>query len=75
MPWLSVGWHRHLWERPVLDPKEVPSLVDENGRFKWGHRKNHLMKEATYEDALYGTNELQDHLKAINSPLWVGNMK
>ena len=51
MPWLSVGWHRHLWERPVLDPKEVPSLVDENGRFKWGHRKNHLMKEATYEDA------------------------
>lgn len=33
------------------------------------------MKEATYEDALYGTNELQDHLKAINSPLWVGNMK
>lgn len=34
MPWVSIGWHRHLWERPVLDAKEVPSLVDEIGRFK-----------------------------------------
>lgn len=50
-PWVSIGWHRHLWERPVLDPCEVPSMVDENGRFKWGHRKNHLKVEVTYEDA------------------------
>ena len=50
-PWLSVGWHRHLWERPVLPPEEVPSLVNEQGRFKWGHRHNELMEEATYEDA------------------------
>ncbi|WP_373128635.1 ChbG/HpnK family deacetylase [Dielma fastidiosa] len=26
-------------------------------------------------DALYGTNQYQEHLKAINSPLWIGNMK
>ena len=26
-------------------------------------------------DAIYGTNELQDHFKQINSPLWIGNMK
>ncbi len=51
MPWLSVGWHRHLWESPVLPAEEVPSLVDERGRFKWGHRHQELMKEATYEDA------------------------
>ena len=51
MPWLSVGWHRHLWESPVLPPEEVPSLVDERGRFKWGHRHQELMAEATYEDA------------------------
>ena len=51
MPWISVGWHRHLWEKPVLDPKDVPSLVDERGRFKWGHRRNDLKREATYEDA------------------------
>ncbi len=50
-PWISVGWHRHLWESPVLPAEEVPSLVDEEGRFKWRHRKQHLMKEATYEDA------------------------
>lgn len=50
-PWVSIGWHRHLWGRPVLDPSEVPSMVDETGRFKWGHRKHHLMNEVTYEDA------------------------
>ena len=37
-PWLSIGWHRHLSESPVLPPEEVPSLVNEKGRFKWGHR-------------------------------------
>lgn len=50
-PWLSIGWHRHLWETPVLKAEEVPSLVNEEGRFKWGHRRMDLMKEATYEDA------------------------
>lgn len=50
-PWVSIGWHRHLWEKPVLDPQEVPSMVDENGRFKWGHRNNQFKKEVTYEDA------------------------
>lgn len=50
-PWLSIGWHRHLWEKPVLPASEVPSLVDSEGRFKWRHRHMHLMKEATYEDA------------------------
>lgn len=51
MSWLSIGWHRHLWEKPVLSPSEVPSMVDEQGRFKWGHRKNHLKSTVTYEDA------------------------
>lgn len=50
-PWISVGWHRHLWESPVLPPEEVPSLVDEEGRFKWRHKHPELMAEATYEDA------------------------
>ena len=36
--------------------------------------ENHV-KLINFRDALYGTNELQDHLKAINSPLWVGSMK
>lgn len=24
-------------------------------------------------DVLYGTSEFQDHLKAVGSPLWIGN--
>ena len=50
-PWLSVGWHRHLWESPVLPPEEVPSMVDEEGRFKWRHRHQELMAEVPYEEA------------------------
>jgi len=50
-PWISIGWHRHLWERPVLPPTEVPTLVDEEGRFKWRHRNQKRMQEASYEDA------------------------
>lgn len=50
-PWISVGWHRHLWESPVLPSEEVPSLVDAEGRFKWRHHRSDLKKEATYEDA------------------------
>lgn len=35
-PWISLGWHgSHFWGRPVSDPMSVPSLVDENGFFKW----------------------------------------
>lgn len=49
-PWISVGWHRHLWESPVLG-KEVPSMVDEEGRFKWRHRHNEYRKAVTYDDA------------------------
>ena len=49
-PWISVGWHRHLWNYPVLPKEEVPSLVDEEGRFKWRHKQPGRMVEATYED-------------------------
>ncbi|MDO4194244.1 MAG: ChbG/HpnK family deacetylase [Erysipelotrichaceae bacterium] len=50
-PWISVGWHRHLWESPVLPKEEVPSMVDEEGRFKWRHRHRELMNEVIYEEA------------------------
>lgn len=49
-PWITVGWHRHLWESPVLPPEQVPSLVDEEGRFKWRHNKQQLKKETNYDD-------------------------
>lgn len=35
-PWISVGWHAgHQWGKPVLGADKVPSLVDEEGNFKW----------------------------------------
>ncbi len=33
LPWISVGWHMHMWGAPVLDPKQVPSLVEKDGPF------------------------------------------
>lgn len=32
-PWLSVGWHMHMWGAPVADPKRVPSLIEKSGDF------------------------------------------
>jgi chitin disaccharide deacetylase len=32
-PWISVGWHMHMWGAPVLDPGKVPSLVEKDGQF------------------------------------------
>ncbi len=32
-PWISIGWHMHMWGAPVLDPKQVPSLVEKGGQF------------------------------------------
>lgn len=35
-PWISVGWHGgHQWGKPVLGAARVPSLVNEQGDFKW----------------------------------------
>lgn len=34
-PYVSVGWHQHFRGRPVVDPSLVPSLLDENGRFRF----------------------------------------
>lgn len=34
-PWISIGWHSHCWNAPVLGAKEVPSLViPKTGRFR-----------------------------------------
>ena len=51
-PWISVGWHTHMWGHPVLDPSEVPSLVNENGDFKWKRidQKEHPVEGIVYEE-------------------------
>ncbi len=50
-PWISIGWHTHLWGRPVLSPSEVPSMVNEEGRFKWRKNKK-LVNEVDYDEAV-----------------------
>jgi len=51
-PWISVGWHGgHFWGWPVSDPKKVPSLLGNDGRFKFKddpQEKNRVV----YEEAL-----------------------
>lgn len=32
-PWISVGWHAHMWGSPVLGADAVPSLVEHGGEF------------------------------------------
>jgi predicted glycoside hydrolase/deacetylase ChbG (UPF0249 family) len=32
-PWISVGWHMHMWGAPTLDVRQVPSLVEKGGQF------------------------------------------
>lgn len=33
LPWISVGWHMHMWGTPVLDSMQVPSLIEKGGQF------------------------------------------
>ena len=63
-PWISIGWHTHFWGRPVLDPSEVPSLVDENGKFKWRKNKK-LMKEINYDEAVKECRAQIERLKEL----------
>ena len=32
-PWISVGWHAHMWGAPVLGKAQVPSLCEHGGQF------------------------------------------
>jgi predicted glycoside hydrolase/deacetylase ChbG (UPF0249 family) len=51
-PWISVGWHAHFWGSPVLDPKEIPSMIIKEGdriRFRKDLRK---ANDVVYEEAL-----------------------
>jgi predicted glycoside hydrolase/deacetylase ChbG (UPF0249 family) len=53
LPWISVEWHMHMWGAPVSDPKQVSSLVENDGEFA-GRFKTNLTQatEVVYEEAL-----------------------
>ncbi len=50
-PWISVGWHSHLWGSPVADPHRVPSMINESGRFVGRHDRKEK-NQIKYEEAL-----------------------
>jgi predicted glycoside hydrolase/deacetylase ChbG (UPF0249 family) len=60
-PWISIGWHTHMWGAPVLDVREVPSLVEKQGDFA-GRFRTDLTKapDVVYEEAIA---ELRAQLK------------
>ena len=63
-PWISIGWHAHFWGRPVLDPSEVPSMVNEEGKFKWRKDKK-LMMEVDYDEAVKECRAQIERLKEL----------
>jgi predicted glycoside hydrolase/deacetylase ChbG (UPF0249 family) len=54
-PWLSLGWHMHMWGAPTLDAAQVPSLVEKGGQFDGrfrmdlGQAQNVVFDEAVME--------------------------
>lgn len=50
-PWISIGWHAHFWGNPVLDPCELPSMVDGNGKFKFRNDQS-LKATCAYDEVL-----------------------
>lgn len=52
-PWLSIGWHMHMWGAPVLPAAQVPSLVEKGGEFD-GRFRTDILKapDVVYEEAL-----------------------
>ncbi|MBQ3425042.1 MAG: ChbG/HpnK family deacetylase [Clostridia bacterium] len=52
-PWISVGWHTHMWGSPVLGAAAVPSLVEHGGEFDGRFRSDlNQIAEISYEEAL-----------------------
>jgi predicted glycoside hydrolase/deacetylase ChbG (UPF0249 family) len=60
LPWISVGWHMHMWGSPVTAPAEVPSLVEASGPFKGRFRTDlHAAEDISVAEA---TRELRAQL-------------
>ena len=58
MPWISVGWHTHMWGFPVSDSADVPSLILHEGPFRGRFRPD--LKQA--EDVVF--EEILQELRA-----------
>jgi predicted glycoside hydrolase/deacetylase ChbG (UPF0249 family) len=60
-PWVSVGWHGHMWGTPVLPPSMVPSLIEKDGEFAGRFREDiRNTQDINYDEAL---SELRAQVK------------
>ncbi len=50
LTWISVGWHMHMWGSPVLDAREVASLVEHGGQFDGRFRTDLQMAEDVVDE-------------------------
>lgn len=50
-PWISVGWHTHMWGTPLAEPILVPTLYDR----ETGHFRTDVLtaEDVDYDQALY----------------------
>ncbi len=52
-PWLSMGWHMHMWGAPVLPAEKVPTLVEKDGDFAGRFRLDLSMAaDVNYDEAI-----------------------
>lgn len=52
-PWLSVGWHTHMWGSPILGAAAVPSLTEHGGEFDGRFRTDlHQAQDISYDEAV-----------------------
>jgi predicted glycoside hydrolase/deacetylase ChbG (UPF0249 family) len=64
-PWISVGWHGHMWGTPVLAPSKAPSLIEKDGEFAGRFREDiRNAQDINYDEALA-------ELRAQVKRLWI----
>ena len=53
LPWISVGWHMHMWGAPVSDAEKVNSLVEKGGPFDGRFRLDLAQaQDVVYDEAV-----------------------
>lgn len=53
VPWISVGWHMHMWGTPTLDRARVSTLVEKDGDFAGRFRTDlYTAEDVSVEEAV-----------------------
>lgn len=74
-PYISTGWHSHMWGWPVADIKDVPSMVNDKGRFvgrkeRWVSKQKDQIK---YDEAMIELHaEMKRCIEYLGKPVDCG---